>query len=65
MVENRRNLYVFPYSYTVVCETLADQTLAGFWIFLEIFKNTILYLVKNLGIFFKVTDRFVFFAQNW
>ena len=28
---------------TVVCETLA-----GFWIFLEIFKNTISYLAKKI-----------------
>ena len=49
---------------TVVCETLADQTLAGFRIFLEIFKNTIIYLVKNVGIFFKVTGSFVFFLKT-
>ena len=30
---------------TVVGEILAVQTLAGFWIFLEIFKKSVLYLL--------------------
>ena len=42
---------------TVIGETLFDQTLTGFfyerltgfWIFLEIFERSILYLLKNKG----------------
>ena len=60
----REHAYMKIFQYTVVCETLADQTLAGFRIFLEIFKNTIIYLVKNVGIFFKVTGSFVFFLKT-
>ena len=34
---------------TVVGETLAGQTLAVFWIFLEIFKKSIFIYWKNIG----------------